>query len=375
MRIGIITQPLHANYGGILQCYALQTVLERAGHNVEVLQRKTYNTNPLNVVYWAARISVRNVIHHKNEFIFKELRKAYQYPIEGRYTHEFIAKYIHVRELISTNEVKERDYDAYVVGSDQVWRYRYNGKRIFDSFLFFAKDWNIKRVAYAASFGTDFWEIPNNITDLIKKQIKKFNLVSVREDSGVMLCKNYLDVDACQVLDPTLLLSSKDYLKLIPDDLKSGCIEYKYIATYILDESDATKRITSEVARALNLNVVRANSKYEDKSAPLKERIQPPVEKWLKTLAYSDFVIADSFHACAFSIIFKKQFVVLGNKERGLTRLKSIVDMFEISDHLIVDVKNFSYAKYVPIDYSKVDKRIKELQESSMSLLLGALRQ
>ena len=96
-------------------------------------------------------------------------------------------------------------FDAFVVGSDQVWRPRYNAY-IPNLFLDFTEGMSVKRIAYAASFGTDQWEFSAEQTTISSFLAKKFDIVSVREASGIQLCKQNLGVDAIQVLDPSLLL-------------------------------------------------------------------------------------------------------------------------------------------------------------------------
>ena len=88
-------------------------------------------------------------------------------------------------------------------------------RSIESSFLDFAETWNIKKISYAASFGTDLWEYNEKQTSNCRKLIRKFDAISVRESSGVTLCKKYLDIDAIQVLDPTFLLTKEDYCAVV----------------------------------------------------------------------------------------------------------------------------------------------------------------
>ena len=113
-----------------------------------------------------------------------------------------------------SHQAKEGNYDAYVVGSDQCWRPRYNAF-LSSMFLDFVKGEKTKRIAYAASFGTDQWEFTQEMTSICVPLAQKFDFVSVREDSGLKLCKEHLGVNAVHVLDPTLLLTKEDYTHLI----------------------------------------------------------------------------------------------------------------------------------------------------------------
>ena len=137
MRIGILTLPLHTNYGGILQAYALQTVLERMGHEASVIT--TPNKAELPVWKWPysyPKRMIRKYILGKNEPVFFESYYNRVYPIVSQYTLQFINKYIHCFEVGKLLDLKEKDFDAFVVGSDQVWRPMYYPTRIENVFIY-----------------------------------------------------------------------------------------------------------------------------------------------------------------------------------------------------------------------------------------------
>ena len=222
MRIGILTLPLHTNYGGILQAYALQTVLERMGHEVVVFDtpNKTF-LPPL----WKFPLSIGKrtlkKLLGKTDRIFEEHYQNRIRPVIAQNIQPFVDKNIHRKIIRNFQQLTQKDYDAIVVGSDQIWRAIYFpmwlGQGIENGYLAFAKEWNIKRIAYAASFGTSVWEYTEEQTQQCKPLLQKFDAVSVREANGVELCKKYFEVDALQVLDPTMLLSQEDYCKIFQD--------------------------------------------------------------------------------------------------------------------------------------------------------------
>ena len=332
MRIGILTLPLHTNYGGILQAYALQTVLERMGHEVKVINRNINYELPLwkKPFVYSKRI-IKNILGYKTP-IFYEQKLIKELPIIRQNTDRFIQQYIHTLNVNNYTDLKEGDFDAIVVGSDQVWRQKYFGK-IYDAYLQFAKDWNIKRIAYAASFGTDEWEYTGRQTSICENLIKKFSAVSVREDSGIDLCKKYLDVDSQHLLDPTMLLEKEDYIRLFENSgtpPNSGTL-----MCYILDETPEKELLINRVAREKGLIPFRVNSKVENCKSPLEERIQPPVEQWLRGFYDAEFIVTDSFHACVFSIIFNKQFIAILNRERGESRFRSLLKLFYLDNRII----------------------------------------
>ena len=220
MRIGILTLPLHTNYGGILQAYALQTILKRMGHEVVVID--TYKKLHLPLWKWPLSIPKRLICKY---LLGKDIRVLAEYnynktlSIINQHTQHFIQTNIHRKIIKDLSEIKPFDFDTIVVGSDQIWRARYF-KSMFHttikhSFLDFAKEWNLKRIAYAASFGTEEWEFTEEETEQCKNLAALFDAISVREESGVQLCQSKLNVEATHVLDPTMLLEPYEYVNLV----------------------------------------------------------------------------------------------------------------------------------------------------------------
>lgn len=333
MRIGIYTQPLRLNYGGILQNWALQTVLKHMGHQVVTLDPCPYLTLSWKQkpILYAKRI-VRKLLG-KPTILFYEDKKNREYDIQSQHLRHFISANINRLEFNSVNELQATSYDALIAGSDQVWRPIYN-RHIEHSFFDFANHSSVKRIAYAASFGTDEWEYTEEQTKVCAELVKKFDLISVREKSGVDLCKKYLGVDAVHVLDPTMLLQRKDYEELIDNGAPTQKPEGNLLC-YILDETDEKADFINRFAKERNLTPFRGQARIRDTKASLEEKVQPPVEQWLRNFRDASFVITDSFHACVFSIIFGKPFVVIDNKQRGSARLQSLMSLFQLDDHLL----------------------------------------
>ena len=151
---------------------------------------------------------IKNLIGRKC-FIFYERRKEWEYPIISQHTQKFISEYIH-RKIINFKNLRENDFDAIVVGSDQIWR-PCMFPNIENAYLRFTIDWDIKRISYAASLGVDNWEYSPKQTKECRRLIQKFNAISVREKSSIDLLKKYFNVNACHVLDPTLLIEGSQY--------------------------------------------------------------------------------------------------------------------------------------------------------------------
>lgn len=342
MKIGILTLPLNTNYGGILQAYALQTILKRMGCEVNVIEKKK---RPLSLsiqekpICYGKRI-VKNLIGRKCP-VFYEQKFNREQPIIQKNTDKFIHKYIHLITYNNFSDIKESEYDAIIVGSDQIWRPKYfRIDKIENAYLKFAEDWNIKRIAYAASFGTDQWEYTKKQTEECGRLLKKFDVVSVRETSGVDLCRNKFGVEAQHVLDPTMLLTKEDYIKLFEADNTPK--SKGNLLCYILDETEEKKTLIKRIADEKGLMPFNVKSRSNDINSPISDRILPPIEQWLRGFYDAEFVVTDSFHACVFSIIFNKPFIAYGNARRGMSRFTSLLDLFGLKDCLITNISEYN---------------------------------
>lgn len=361
MRIAILTQPLRTNYGGILQNYALQQTLKEMGHEVYTLDlRDDARPGAAKILRRLAKFALGKI---PAPYIFYERRFRKDYPVFTRHTRAFVDAHISLfpcRDL--REELRPDSFDAYIVGSDQVWRAGYN--EIGTMFLDFTGDWSVKRLAYSASFGTETWDYPPGETEACAALAKKFNAVSVREDSGITLCREHLGVEAVKLADPTLLLPKEHYEALALSSAAEAPNGRLFV--HILDmtpqKEEIIRRLESEYdAPAFSCNQQAPETRLE---LPLEKRIQPPVEQWLRSFMDAEYVVTDSFHATVFSIIFRKKFLVLGNPQRGLTRIHSLLEGFGLEKCLFCSDKTPSFQE---IDYlSKIftiEQLIKEARE------------
>lgn len=373
MRIAIITLPLHGNYGGILQNYALQTVLKRMGHTVETVAFPRELKQPL----WRKPLAygkrfIKKFVFRKNVHIFYEQWYNATQPLLLRNVWKFVDNQIVTRTVSRFTNIHEGDYDAFVVGSDQIWRPIYSYKPITDAYLSFAKDWkDVRRIAYAISFGTAEWEYTPGQTAQCAALVRLFDGVSVREDSAVKLCKEHLHCEAVHVLDPTLLLSAEDYVALFSDKLSEP--SRGQLLTYILDETPEKNHIIQKLAGHYHYQPYRANSRFEDGDAPLEERVQPSVEQWLKDFYDAKFVVTDSFHATVFSILFGKPFIVIANKARGLSRVESLLKMFGLEKHVVYGEAELDVSLDYALNRQQLQDRLQTWREESLGFLRNSL--
>lgn len=366
MRIGILTLPLGHNYGGILQAWALKTVLEREGHQVWNLIHKGKISLLAKIKQCGRRIISKYIKHRPGVEIFRSEKNT-----RIKNTLPFIKKHFRYLDI---NDSLPYKVDAIVVGSDQVWRREYAGSHLEDYYLRFAERTNIPKISYAASFGVDYYEYSESERLMASRLINKFAAVSVRESSGIDLCKNMLGIkDAVQMPDPTLLLEKEDYLSLIP-----GMIPIEVTTSlfrYVLDPSKESKLAIEYIEKELGVQSFTVHSRIDDWNAPLNERIQPPLENWIHAFKTCEFVITDSFHGCVFSIIFNKNFIVVGNKKRGLARIESLLEQFGLS-HRLLDVDSVddkTIDSIAPIDWDSVNTKRQKLKQTGTNFLKSHL--
>lgn len=376
MKIGILTQPLNRNYGGLIQAYALQKYLQDEGHEVWLLNRHYGKNHKLSLR--------RRIVPAIKGFIYRTLNREKTFVIDdadlqtiNKECKEFVNNHIKpiTKELYSgkelLQEVIDKKIDLLVVGSDQVWRPLYSPD-INDYFFGFAKDINIKRISYAASFGVDNWEYTSSETKACRSLANLFDGISVRENSAVELCKNYLNVDSEFVLDPTMLHRQEDYEQLVYDAKigKSG----HGMFCYFLDETARETEIAKKIESILGLPSYRVKPKNASTEENIRKDIEscvhPSPLKWLRAFMDADIVLTNSFHGCVFSIIFKKNFWVIGNKKRGNARFDSLLKLFGLENRRIFDISELSCERIsTPIEWKEVYDVLEKYRITSKQFL------
>jgi hypothetical protein len=370
MKIAILTQPLHNNYGGNLQNFALQKALKKLNHDpltidihrpVKLKTRLKLGYFKRLVLYIFAgqpRPSFKNYSSDKK----KEL-----------YVRENIISFINA-EIIKTPRIYKRSkvlgffkkvtFDAVIVGSDQVWRPAYSPDIYLYYLDFLEGNSKIKKIAYAPSFGTDEWEYTEKESARCKELIKEFDLVTVREKNAKEILKEKLDINATSVLDPTFLLSEEEYKEVLEN---KRLTKRRGIYTYILDGCDWKNKVVETVKDELKLPTF---SNHVDGERAREQKI-PSIEGWIKGFIDAEFVITDSFHGTVFSIIFNKPFISLVNINRGASRFESILEELELKERLMYrfcDRETIKLAN-TSICYDIVNERLSELRFKSIDLL------
>lgn len=352
-KVAILTQPLGANYGGILQAFALQYVLREMGHQPITIDRRG-SQDRLRALASLAKGGLL--------WMAGRQRRVRRWPspkeseVICRHTNRFVSEHITTSVPISTTDqlrsyAEEEGFDAYIVGSDQVWRKAYSPCMPNYFLDFLPEESQAKRIAYAASFGIGTWEFTEAETQLYSRLAKRFDLISVREDSAVDLCREHLGVDAIHVLDPTMLVDMSVFEELAMS--KYANPSKGDLFCYILDRTPEKSRLVRETAEERGLTpfeILPREYRNLPPGADLSTVVMPPVEQWLRSFMDAKFVITDSFHGTVFSILFEKPCIVIQNSSRGNDRFSSLLKMLcvppegtsqfidfrsdEISDHL-----------------------------------------
>ena len=315
-KTGILNLQHTNNFGACLVAYALQTAIERCGSKAQVINyRPEKKARPFSGAFRREKAAGRNFEKFRRRFL--NLTRV-------------------CRNMDDLSELNA-SLDSFVVGSDQVWRFRYVYRFLQEYLLAFAAP-SKTLFSYAASFGTDFWEGNDQATEIMREKLLRFNRISVREESGIAICREAFGSEAVRVLDPTLLLSAADYAPIIKESQLK--LPGRYVAKMILDETPEAAAEVERLAKEKGWEVVDiygSRKKIGGKEAMLCR----PVGDWLKLLQNADYVVTDSFHCVCFSLIFEKQFICVVNPERGISRLDSLLGIFGLRDRLIDSLKGF----------------------------------
>lgn len=373
-KIGIVTLPLrNYNYGGILQNYALQKYL------IETFNVEVYT---IMVDYKQQKDKIKQKLFKLLYYDLKEIKKSINSNLEN-----FMLSNIHITETFYEIEdvslfLKQNSFDVIITGSDQVFRSQYlNNQLERIMFLDYDKKENgTKKITYAASFGKDSWEKQDS-KKVVENYLKNFDAISVREDSGISICNNDFGVEAVQLIDPTLLLNINEYVVLFNHQTKS--IKSKSIMfSYVLDQSENKKKLIQKISNQLeaessqiellNDQLSKINrSNYKE----FQRKKAASIEDWLFSFYEADYIITDSFHGVVFSILLNKPFVALGNEFRGMTRFQSLLKLFNLEEHLVLDGNEDKILKLLrkTIDYEKVNAILLQERNKSFNYLEKAI--
>lgn len=353
MKIGIVTFHRAHNFGAVLQCLALKTVLSDLGYVVCIVDHRNKKIeqfyelqNPINFEFGLI-FCIKSVTNFCLTLIPKLLR-----IIKFK---SFINKY-----LINSHSVQDScgSIDCIVYGSDQIWR----GELTDNDDFYWGRSYNenVKKISYSASAGFIDENFARNI-DLLRD----FSAISVREsDLKDTFDKN--GIGATVTIDPTLLIDKDRWVKLIP--LKPS-VNKPYVLVYSMRNRKKVLDVAEHISGKEQMPIIE----IFNNNISWREILEPynagdPID-FISLIKDATYIVTDSFHGTAFSVIFNKQFVTVELKDGHDNRAKSLLSILGIADRMSETGLNY----YEEIDYCRVKKSLDIIKENSLNFLKTAL--
>lgn len=360
MKIGILTFHFAHNYGAVLQAFALQKYLIEKGHDVEIINHVPPSMkNGYKMTMWRECISLK----HPFRSIYKLYVESHLYRLRKLRWKRFNS-FINKNLILSNGQVVDSKYDAYIVGSDQVWNTKIT-KGFYGPYFCrfsFNKD-NRLYISYAASMEANSLNEVQKRT--YKEYLKSFDYISVRESAFVSLLQPLTTKQIYQTIDPTLLVNRDfwDKMTICPN------VGKKYILLYRVWGNEA-RLITNKMSAEYSLDVIELVSWLDYKTHKNKYQAASPID-FISLFKYADFVVTDSFHGTAFSIIFNKNFYFVKTND-SQSRSESLLMSLGLQNRIINGKELLNY-KLNNIDYTNVMNKLELLKKNSVNFLDLAL--
>lgn len=355
-KIGIITFHKAINYGGVLQCYALQRKLSEMNYDVEIIN---YNSNDVYKIYRLFYIGKFNFLKTPVKFLLN----LYFYKTNKKkkeYFDKFLNKNIKMSEEINSKEELKKlsgKYDAVISGSDQVWNksLTLNDYNVYD----LSSIEHDFKISYAASLGNDL--VSKEESHYYNELIKSYKHVSVRENS----LKHLLNGNVATVLDPVFLLTKNDWESFIKDVPSK---KEKYIFAFSLQKNDKLDNIIKQLSKNEKVYYYSKIPKFRKN---IEEKyLMSPIE-FIKMISEASLVVTNSFHCLALAIIFNKPFISVLHKDKS-SRQVDLLKMLKLDNRIYND--NLNEIIDSNIDYDNVNDILRVELGKSISFLENALK-
>ena len=352
MKAGLVTFYHIHHYGALLQAAATERAVERFGWDCEIID---YFVNQDNALF-KRPTGLGSAAHDAHTALhYQALSERYRRFEKFSRDHLRISdrRYGRFDELAGG----PLPYDLILSGSDQIWNPKIFPDGRFDP-VFFGTFSQKRRIAYAPSFGVP--TIPEGMQAELKGYLDGFSHLSARETQGSAIIRDIAGKDAPVVLDPTLLLTAEDYRPLfIP-----GIAPAETIHCYLFRAGSAVRREIGRTAAARGLEIVRMTDRTNESEGKM-----PGIGQWLSALHDARYVVTDSFHACAFCILFHKPFAVYINRRRGSARIRSLLEQFGLEGRIASPGKPLAQTLDAPIDWEAVERTLEERRADSRGFL------
>jgi len=327
MKIGVITTQYSPNFGALLQTFALQRYLSSIDsvEDVEVIDYFPEHAKSFWNVY-SEKKDIKNRLHNVYLFLHQKNVKARKKQFE--IFRQFIKENIKCSRRLSADDISSTRemYDAFICGSDQIWNMTRHDDPIW--FLYFTKGWEEKiKFAYAPSIAD---KIPAQYNEHVAQYLDNLDQVSVRESVDVEQLKGISDREIFHACDPVFLLSPEDWSSLIPPiDVKEP-----YIFCYFISTGDYAVSVVKKLKEITGLDVLHVNVNARDRfDSKWDIRNCTPFE-FISYMKNATYVCTNSFHCTAFSLLFRKNFIVVPKKTAN-SRMESLMKKANIGDRFI----------------------------------------
>ena len=359
-KISVVTAaPYVQNYGSMLLTYATQRLLENKGFDVEILNYSRQSLQEaISFKELLYALSVRDGSNNKPSIIrFAMAIALYSSEMTmAKIVRDFMGKYITISPIRYLDEESLKNEiplaDIYCTGGDQMWNEQCNFHRTLKEFYLSFAPKGKPKVSFSTSIGKerfDDWELPE-----VLPLLKNYDLISVREASTKPYFESLGIKNVYHLIDPTLLLPKEEWKAIVvPRQIKEG-----YILLYEISRKGNLTTCAKKIAKKTGKKLVRINRYSLDKIRAGKSILCPTPEEWLSLFCYADAVVTNSFHGVVFSTIFERQFILVPGANP--TRLENMMKTLGISGRTCSDPAKVLEVYKTPIDYSKVDKHLKE---------------
>ena len=351
-RIGIVTITGSSNYGNKLQNYAVQCILEKMGYIAETIIDLRYKKNPMSwLTYY------KQIIHFLTHIKYEP--GAHKKVLTFCWWSKRFIKWspIKIHKIEDEQKLNSR-YDGFLVGSDQIWGPYCPWDSSELAFFTFAE--RHKRIAFAPSLGTDTF--PKDRTEEYKTWLNGFNKLSIREIRGAEIIKSITGRDAEVLVDPTMLLTQKEW-DVIAEKTR---IKNKYILIYTLGElTDEYSQYIRELSKQKSCQIIDI---MRD-----KRFAGGHPGTFVGLIKNAEYVVTDSFHGSVFSLIYHRPLIILrrkGNENAMFSRLENLMHLCNLKPDKTANERILPLC----INWTYVDSIIEREREKSIEYLKSALK-
>ena len=367
MKVGILTFHRADNYGAVLQACALVNTFRSYGMDCELID---YRCRAIEKVYEYQYLPPirKNFIKWIIDFR-RNIRTVPKKIEKKRKCMEFRNQHLPMSKSVSTVEDRkriEKEYDLIVTGSDQIWNQKLTGG-VDEWYCFKKSEKQTSVVSYGASIGD--LNVYKDYFHQVDEILKEYAMISVRENTAKAFLENRLNIPVYRVLDPTLLVDSGCWKKLMKNETTSTD---SYIFYYDVETNKVAKRIAIHLSQKENLKLIHFNPDMRNNSWWMYAEDAGPIE-FLELIANAKYIVTSSFHATVFSILFEKQFVTIPHPETG-SRVKDLLSELDLKHHICVDLEswNENIVKEKQ-DYTEVFKKLEGLKKESFGFIENAI--